>query len=100
MPQAHYENDVTILAPVLKAEIEMLKQWMGERFDDIRADIVRIEHQIDGLDVHNRERCTLIEARIAQHEQRIGFQEKQSIWRWGATILSAFLALLGIRLNQ
>jgi len=93
MPQAHYEDDVTILAPVLKVQFEALKEHLDERLD-------RVEHQIDGLDVHVREHCRLIETQLGQHEKRLTTQERQSVWRWGATVLSAFLALLGIRSPQ
>ena len=35
MPQQHYEDDVTIQVPVLKAELGLLKQHVDHRFDSL-----------------------------------------------------------------
>ena len=65
MPQAHYENDVTILAPVLKAEIEMLKQEV-ELLKD------RIAVEIDAAEIDAKQK-----KRIAQGAMRV-IKKKES----------------------
>jgi hypothetical protein len=90
MPQRHYEDDPTLLAPILQVRLDALEEHIDQRLD-------RIEGQIDGLDAHVREHCRLIEAQLADHKARIEAQERQGWLRWAATALSAFLAFMGIR---
>jgi len=89
-----------VLAPVLKAEMGLLKEHIDKQFADIFKRLDRFETQLDGLDIHSRERCALIEQQLATHGQRIESQEKQSALRWAATFVSTLLALVGIRSSQ
>ena len=101
MPQVqHTYEDPYVLGPVLDARLEVLKEWIGQRFDDVQSDIARIERSIDGVDVHTREHCRMVEVQLHRHENRLVVQEAQSLWRWGAIALSALLAVLGIRLPR
>ena len=92
-PQAHYEDDVTILAPVLARQLESLEKHIDERLD-------RIEHQMDGLDVHVREHNRQVEAVLANHAARIGDQERQGRWRWATSAFALIAALIGWRSPQ